>query len=207
MPSSRPLPDVLPSHYQPQTDLNDFSPLNEGSPTSSHPRNGHVATHSASLSISSVTSSSFSSAPSIFSDTGDRSLLSMDTFHVPTVPENPEAEDAEANALAAALSWRGDNNALPVFDSVGVGPEVDAYMESIVFQGRPMLLYRSFQNVLACQASMYEELLDRIKVEEDESKDRVSVERDLKSFGWMDSDLNELSPRAKFEKLMEQYSS
>jgi len=59
-----------------------------------------------------------------------------------------------------------------------------------------MQLYWSYQSVLACQESMWEELVDRMRNRPGE----------LKELGWeSDPELNELESRAKFEVLIERY--
>lgn len=59
-----------------------------------------------------------------------------------------------------------------------------------------MHLYRAYQNVLACQEAMWEELKDRIRNKKDE----------LKQYGWEDDEeLEELQSRKKFERLVERY--
>jgi hypothetical protein len=59
-----------------------------------------------------------------------------------------------------------------------------------------MHLYRSYQNVLACQEAMWEELKYRIRNRKDE----------LKRYGWDDDEeLEELQSRKKFERLIERY--
>ena len=59
-----------------------------------------------------------------------------------------------------------------------------------------MQLYWSYQSVLACQESMWEELADRMR-------NRPS---ELKELGWeSDPELNELESRAKFDVLIERY--
>ena len=59
-----------------------------------------------------------------------------------------------------------------------------------------MNLYRAYQNVLACQEAMWEELKDRIRNKKDQ----------LKQFGWDDDEeLEELQSRNKFERIVERY--
>ncbi|KAI9570267.1 hypothetical protein HD554DRAFT_2085025 [Boletus coccyginus] len=59
-----------------------------------------------------------------------------------------------------------------------------------------MQLYWSYQSVLACQESMWEELVDRMRNRPGE----------LNELGWeSDPELNELESRAKFEVLIERY--
>ena len=59
-----------------------------------------------------------------------------------------------------------------------------------------MQLYWSYQSVLACQESMWEELADRMRNRSGE----------LRELGWeSDPELNELESRAKFEVLVERY--
>ncbi|KAF8560048.1 S-adenosyl-L-methionine-dependent methyltransferase [Imleria badia] len=59
-----------------------------------------------------------------------------------------------------------------------------------------MQLYWSYQSVLACQESMWEELADRMRNRSSE----------LRELGWeSDPELNELESRAKFEVLVERY--
>ncbi|KAG8219521.1 hypothetical protein J3R82DRAFT_471 [Butyriboletus roseoflavus] len=60
-----------------------------------------------------------------------------------------------------------------------------------------MHLYWSYQSVLACQESMWEELVDRMRNRPDE----------LRELGWeSDLELNELESRTKFEVLVERYT-
>lgn len=59
-----------------------------------------------------------------------------------------------------------------------------------------MQLYWSYQSVLACQESMWEELVDRMRNRPNE----------LRELGWeSDLELNELESRTKFEVLLERY--
>lgn len=59
-----------------------------------------------------------------------------------------------------------------------------------------MQLYWSYQSVLACQESMWEELVDRMRNRPGE----------LNELGWeSDPELNELESRAGFEVLIERY--
>jgi len=59
-----------------------------------------------------------------------------------------------------------------------------------------MQLYWSYQSVLACQESMWEELVDRMRNRPGE----------LKELGWeSDPELNELESRPRFEVLVERY--
>jgi len=59
-----------------------------------------------------------------------------------------------------------------------------------------MQLYWSYQSVLACQESMWEELVDRMR----------NRPTELRELGWEnDFELNELESRAKFEVLLERY--
>ncbi|KAH7916434.1 hypothetical protein BJ138DRAFT_1169259 [Hygrophoropsis aurantiaca] len=61
-----------------------------------------------------------------------------------------------------------------------------------------MQLYWSYQSVLACQESMWEELVDRMR----------NHEEDLRALGWeSDQELGELHSRTKFEVLIERYKS
>lgn len=61
-----------------------------------------------------------------------------------------------------------------------------------------MHLYRSFQTVLACQESMWEELVDRLR----------NRKHELAPFGWEDDEeLEELQNRKRFEKLIERFRS
>ena len=70
--------------------------------------------------------------------------------------------------------------------------EVDKLNESSL----AMQLYWSYQGVLACQESMWEELVDRMRNRPGE----------LRELGWeSDLELNELGSRAKFEVLLERY--
>lgn len=197
VPPPRPLPDALPAQYQSQIDL-----LDESSETA-QARNRNINTRSISQSLSSLTSSSTSTksnTSSVFSDDGQeadvgkQSMTPSDTSHMITVPEEPD--DPEANALAAAEARKDDDEALPVLDSVGVGPDLDRDIGSVVLYGRPMYLFKAVQNVIGLQESMYEELLDQI-----------ARGRDLRPYGWGDEDLVGLDTRGKFEKLMERYTS
>ena len=59
-----------------------------------------------------------------------------------------------------------------------------------------MHLYRSFQNVMSTQESMWEELKDWVRNKSDV----------LEELGWeSDGDSEELNVRRKFEKLLERY--
>lgn len=59
-----------------------------------------------------------------------------------------------------------------------------------------MQLYWSYQSVLACQESMWEELVDRMRNRPNE----------LRELGWeSDLELKELESRTKFEVLLERY--
>ncbi|KAH7886106.1 hypothetical protein F5I97DRAFT_2025859 [Phlebopus sp. FC_14] len=59
-----------------------------------------------------------------------------------------------------------------------------------------MQLYRSYQSVLACQESMWEELVDKMR-------NRVE---ELREYGWeSDQELGELDSRTKFEVLVDRY--
>lgn len=70
--------------------------------------------------------------------------------------------------------------------------EVDKLNESSL----AMHLYWSYQSVLACQESMWEELVDRMRNRPDE----------LRELGWeSDLELNELESRTRFEVLVERY--
>ena len=62
--------------------------------------------------------------------------------------------------------------------------------------GLALHLYRAFQNVLACQESMWEELKDWSRNRKDQ----------LKELGWEDEDL-EVQSRRRFEQLVERYQS
>ena len=60
-----------------------------------------------------------------------------------------------------------------------------------------MQLYWSYQSVLACQESMWEELVDMMR----------NRPRELRELGWeSDFELNEMESRAKFEVLLERYT-
>ena len=70
--------------------------------------------------------------------------------------------------------------------------DVDKLNESTL----AMQLYWSYQSVLACQESMWEELADRMR-------NRAS---ELRELGWeSDPELNELDSRARFDVLVERY--
>lgn len=63
-------------------------------------------------------------------------------------------------------------------------------------QGLALHLHRAYQNVLACQESMWEELKDWARTRKQQ----------LKALGWEDED-PELPSRRRFEQLVERYRS
>jgi hypothetical protein len=85
-------------------------------------------------------------------------------------------------------------------ENPSIGPEVkivpEDFLNGLSERSLAMHLFRSFQNVMSTQESMWEELKDWVRNKKDA----------LKELGWEnDGDLEEPSIRRKFETLLERY--
>jgi hypothetical protein len=75
-------------------------------------------------------------------------------------------------------------------------PDAEVQYSGFSQRSLAMHLYRGYQNVLACQEAMWEELNDRVRNRKEQ----------LVEYGWEDDeDLEDLQGRKKFEKLIERY--
>lgn len=119
-------------------------------------------------------------SPALSCDTTN--ILSSETAHVMKKPLY--IVDSSA-AESTSMGVRPSHSLIPL-------DEIDKLSE----RSLAMQLYWSYQSVLACQESMYEELVDR-------TRNRTG---ELAEFGWnTDQDLSELESRTKFEILVDRY--
>ncbi|KAG1754879.1 uncharacterized protein EDB91DRAFT_1233702 [Suillus paluster] len=209
MPALPPL-QALPQPLPPNALLMEASLSSDRSETTSQPQ---VPLTPRPLAVS--FSSTHSSATSKSASSGESSLFSsMDgsTVSHPTTspadcsPDSPALSCNTTNTLGSETAhvvkkplYIVDSSAAES-TSMGVGPshslipldEIDKLNE----RSLAMQLYWSYQSVLACQESMYEELVDR-------TRNRTG---ELAEFGWdTDQDLSELESRTKFEILVDRY--
>ncbi|KAH7927288.1 hypothetical protein BV22DRAFT_1032037 [Leucogyrophana mollusca] len=165
-------------------------------------------------------SSTDSSATMNSSSTGESSLFSIGhatsdttlTFPSYNTPECGQTRTSSPSPSAISHTTTSESShvvktPLYILDSsaaestlMGVAPsqslipleELDRLNETSL----SMQLYWSYQSVLACQESMWEELVDRMR----------NREEDLRALGWeSDQELGELHSRTKFEVLIERY--
>jgi hypothetical protein len=89
-----------------------------------------------------------------------------------------------------------DNSLDEAKSGIPIKPLSEPQLRNLNERSLAMHLYRSFQNVLACQEALWEELKDRLR----------NRRQELQPFGWDDDDeLEELQSRKRFERLIERY--
>lgn len=188
VPPPRILPDLLPAQYNLPFDITENDVLK-----GDHNMPFSTPLSSPTLQPVVLRQGSTSSLPELRVD----SVANHTIHNNGSYTQEVNASDPEADAVARAISRNTQDYDFPLLDSVGLGQQFQARLGQVAQFHRPMYLFKAVETIVACQESMYQELLDCI-----------AREHDLGPYGWhSDDEFVGLSDRAKFEKLMERYTS
>lgn len=198
VPPTRPLPDELLKRYQ--------SPIDKHHDENLQPnQNQNVRPHD---DFDRPTSASFSSLSCDSGDTVGNSNaqisrgeslgeIMMDLADQP-IPSTSEASlESELSLKIQSDPEDADEHGSAFSYSVTMDVRSQTDISWVKDKGRSMVLHKAVQNVLACQESMYEELVNQL-----------ARGHQFAQYGWdSDDDISDLNTREKFMALINRYVS